>query len=229
MALIAGDQFQDPLKEGAGVISGSTQKSFPGPIGGLVMTKDPELGTRISATTARLLPTYPNNSVLALGIALAEMAAFGNGYISACISNAKVLANRLAERGFHPICADRDYTMSNQVILDVSDRGPALDLTRSWEAASIITSPMELPAADSGGGRPATGVRLGSQEVTRLGMGADEMTQIADLMRRVADGDRPEAVKADAAALAMRFGTVYYCFEAPYPPSPPGQRGDEES
>ncbi len=37
LGLIAGGQFQDPLSEGADVVTGSTHKTFPGPQGGIIL------------------------------------------------------------------------------------------------------------------------------------------------------------------------------------------------
>ena len=38
MGLVAGGQFQDPLREGADVMTGSSHKTFPGPQGGFVIS-----------------------------------------------------------------------------------------------------------------------------------------------------------------------------------------------
>jgi len=38
--LIAGGEFQDPLKEGADVVTASTHKTFPGPQGGIILCKE---------------------------------------------------------------------------------------------------------------------------------------------------------------------------------------------
>jgi glycine hydroxymethyltransferase len=40
LGLIAGGQFQDPLREGADLMAGSTHKTFPGPQGGIILCKE---------------------------------------------------------------------------------------------------------------------------------------------------------------------------------------------
>ena len=40
LGLIAGGEFQDPLREGADVLIGSTHKSFFGPQGGLIVSNN---------------------------------------------------------------------------------------------------------------------------------------------------------------------------------------------
>jgi len=215
MGLLAGGAFQAPLAEGADLVTGSTQKSLPGPIGGLILTLAPELGERIFDVCTHLVSNYENNRTLALGVAFAELLAFGRAYAAACIANAQSLARALETLGFKPLGAQRGYTQTNQVILDVSDRGSANTLSETWERANIITTAMHLPSPIPAAGRPPDGIRLGVQEVTRLGMGATEMHRIADLMHRAAGVDDPQTVAADATDLVRSFPTVYYTFENP--------------
>jgi hypothetical protein len=50
-------------------------------------------------------------------------------------------------------------------------------------------------------------------------MGPSEMMQVADLMRRAADGEGGRLVGQEAVELVRAFPTVYYCFEHPSPRS----------
>ena len=64
------------------------------------------------------------------------------------------------------------------------------------------------------------GIRIGTIEVTRLGMGPREMEQIAELIARVVvRNEDPERVKPDALALRSGFQNLYYCFENGLPPA----------
>ena len=218
MGLLGGGIFQDPLREGADLVTGSTQKSLPGPIGGLILTDSAALGERIFDTSTRLVSNYENNRVAALGVALTEMLAFGRAYAEACVANARAFAAALARQGFTPLGAKRGYTETNQVILDAGAGQSAEALTETWEKANIIATAMHLPSARPIVGQLMAGVRLGVQEVTRLGMGPAEMARIAELMRRAADGEDAAQVAAHATDLVQAFPTVYYTFENPTPP-----------
>ena len=56
-------------------------------------------------------------------------------------------------------------------------------------------------------------LRLGSPVCTKKGMGEGEMVEIARLLRRVLlEGEEPEAVGTDVAALVASFPGVKYCF-----------------
>jgi glycine hydroxymethyltransferase len=216
LGLIAGGAWQNPLDGNADLLTGSTQKSLFGPIGGLIVTRSDALGPAIFDECTRLVSNYENNRVMALGVAFAEMAAFGHAYAAACIDNARALAVGLAERGFEPLAAERGYTQSNQVILRVNTDVSADDLVQRWEAANIVATAMALPR-DATRTQPTNGIRLGVQELTRLGMGPDDMDRVAELLREAAAGSRTETAGRAVVDLVQAFPTVYYCFEHPYP------------
>ena len=71
LGLIAGNQFQDPVKEGADVITGSTHKTFPGPQGGIILCKE-ELHKKIdNCVFPGLVSNHHLHHVAGLGIATA--------------------------------------------------------------------------------------------------------------------------------------------------------------
>lgn len=215
LGLMAGGQFQDPLGEGAHVVTGSTQKTLPGPIGGLVITNDKELGKAITAAASALLSNYQNNRVLALGITIAEMLAFGQAYASACVSNALALAEQLASEGLALLGTRMGYTKSNQVIVDAQDGSEPL--ARALESVNIMTTIVRLPSATARPERPADGIRIGVQEMTRRGMGPGEMRTVGWLIARTARGEALEKIKVQVQELAESFQEVHYCFESPQP------------
>jgi len=58
------------------------------------------------------------------------------------------------------------------------------------------------------------GIRLGTAELTRLGMNESEMVEVAELMKRiVVDGEDPKKVGRDATEFRKDYDTVQYCFE----------------
>jgi glycine hydroxymethyltransferase len=206
LGLIAGRTFQDPLREGAHVVTGSTQKSLPGPVGGLILSANRELGDRVSAAASTFVSNYQNNRVLSLGITLTEMLAFGSDYADACVRNAQALSAALARRGLEPHCPERGWTRSSQILLDLGASDHAAQITHRWEQSAIMTTPvlMQLKAPPS----IAIGARLGVQEVTRLGMGPDEMEVIADLITGTPTAET-------VTALVQSFPDVQYCFTPP--------------
>jgi glycine hydroxymethyltransferase len=72
--LVAGRRFQQPLREGADVMTCSTYKSFGGPPGGLVVTNDPETAEAVErAAYPGLTANYDASRLAALAVAEAEV------------------------------------------------------------------------------------------------------------------------------------------------------------
>jgi len=108
------------------------------------------------------------------------------------------------------LCEKHGFTESHTLVVDVEEfRGGAM-VAKALEAANIIVNKNLLPW-DSSPVRPS-GIRLGSQEVTRLGMKEKDMDSVAELIVRVARGEDPEKVKADVVELKRSFTKVHYCF-----------------
>jgi glycine hydroxymethyltransferase len=104
LGLIAGKEFQDPLREGASTLFGSTHKSFFGPQGGIILA-DKEHGEIIKS---RIHPAFVDNAhwnrIAALALALAEMQKFGKAYARQVVRNAQALAKELAGSDFPVAC-----------------------------------------------------------------------------------------------------------------------------
>ena len=203
LGLIAGGQFQDPFKQGAEVMLGSTHKTFFGPQGGIVLAKeDSPLVEKIDLTLRPnpvLVDNYHHHRVAALAIALSELLAFGKEYAKQVVTNSQHLAKVLDDEGISIVGADWGYTESHQVLLQTENLEHGQAMCTELEKADII--------ADAG-------VRLGSQEVTRRGMKSEQISIIAELIARRLKGEKPESVKKDVHTLTKKFQSVAYCFDS---------------
>jgi len=169
LGLIACGQFQDPLREGAEVLFGSTHKSLYGPQGGIILTDSSEHAEalrrflEIDLKTGIGLVDNPHvNRIAGLGVALEEMLE-DRSYGSRVVKNAKALAHALDELEVPVRFKERGYTESHQVLLDLEAR-LAEKLCHDLESIGIFI--------DEGG-------RLGVAECTHRGMGVREMREIA--------------------------------------------------
>jgi len=199
MGLIAGEQFQDPLREGAHALFGSTHKTFFGPQGGIILA-DKEHG---EVMKAKIYPAFVDNAhwnrIAALTLALAEMRKFGKAYAEQVIRNTQALAKTLYDYGFPVVCQHLGFTQSHQTILDYGDYERGRVFAERLQHANIIVD---------------CAVRVGTCEVTRRGMKGDEMLKIAELIKRtVVDEERPENIRKDVAKLCAEFQKVEYCFD----------------
>ncbi|MCC6314558.1 MAG: serine hydroxymethyltransferase [Thermomicrobiales bacterium] len=214
LGLIGGGQFQDPLREGSCVLTGSAGKTFSGPQSGVIVWNDPALTEPLTdAIFPTLAATHQVNRVAALAAAAAEFLAFGPVYMAQIVVNAQALAAALQARDVPMLAAHKGFTRTHQAIADVRAFGGGEAVAERLAEANIITNknliPTDAPAAWDHPG----GLRIGTTEVTRWGMTEPEMARIADLMADVLHERRGSAaVRADAIELRRAFPTLQFCF-----------------
>ena len=216
LGLIAGGMFQDPLREGADVMTGSSHKTFPGPQGGFLLSssEDPAFQKRLNnAIFPGVCSSYHLHHVAGKVIALAEFEEYGAAYAKDIVTNAKHFASALAAEGFDVLAESRGYTASHQVLTrhGSTDSGAGAKAAKLLEDAGIITNMNMLPG-DTKAMTPS-GLRLGVQELTRVGMGPREMEEVARLYARVLiKNEDPQSVKDDVKALKADHQIIRYCF-----------------
>ena len=216
LGLIAGGQFQDPLREGADVMTGSSHKTFPGPQGGFLLSssEDEAFQKRLNnAMFPGVCSSYHLHHVAGKVMALAEFKEFGAAYANDIVTNARAFAEALAAEGFEVLAESRGYTASHQVLTRHGDldSGAGAKAAALLEEAGIITNMNMLPG-DTKAMSPS-GLRLGVQELTRVGFTADEMSDVASLYARVLlRGEDPRSVKADVHELKSTHQIIRYCF-----------------
>jgi glycine hydroxymethyltransferase len=216
LGLIAGGEFQDPLHEGCEVISASTHKTLPGPQHGILLAepKDPEVAKRLqSGAFPGVTSNHHLHTMAALAVSLAEHLEFGRDYARQTIQNARALGQALHERGFDVLAPDLGFTRSHTIAVRVTREGGGADVSKRLAAAGVITNKNLLPGDRSP--KNPEGVRLGTPEVTRVGMKEREMVRIAELFDGLLhQGRSPHEIAEAAANLKSNFTTIQYCFGA---------------
>lgn len=210
LGLIAGGKFQDPLKEGADLLVGSTHKTFPGPQGGIILCKE-ELKDKIDdAVFPGVVSNHHLHHLAALGIATAEMLEFGADYAKQVTSNAKALAQSFHELGFNVLCEDLGFTESHQVAMDVSDIGKASLMAKDLEANNIILNKNLLPWDDVNRSDDPSGIRVGTQELTRRGLKESHMSEVAEFIKQVVVEGKE--VRGEVSEFISSYDAVHYAF-----------------
>ncbi len=219
--MIAGGRFQDPLAEGAHVMTGSTYKSFGGPPSGMILTNDADLAERLDAIA---YPGFTANFDLAktaaLGLAAIDLHTYGRAYADQCIANAQALAGALLHEGVdvfgvpgradHPdLVGGPPFTVSHHVAIAAGEYGGGNAAAKVLEAANILCSSIGLPLAPIAG--DANGLRLGTQELTRWGLREPAMIHVARLFADALLVRRDAAAIAiDVAVMKAEFSTVQF-------------------
>tara|TARA_Y100000766_G_scaffold84530_1_gene71840 strand:+ start:18483 stop:19775 length:1293 start_codon:yes stop_codon:yes gene_type:complete len=218
LGLIAGGVFQDPLREGADIMTGSSHKTFPGPQGGFLLSSNEDTTFQRKLNNAMfpgVCSSYHLHHVAGKVVALAEFEAFGTSYAQDIVKNAQAFAQALAAEGFDVLAESRGYTASHQVLTRHGeiDSGAGASAAVLLEKAGIITNMNMLPG-DTKAMTPS-GLRLGVQELTRVGMGPREMEEVASFYSRVLLKQEDAAtVKHDVSHLKSEFQHVQYCFDS---------------
>jgi len=214
--LIAGGKFQDPLREGTDTVTMSTHKTLFGPQGGLVLGFDRHEESIKKAMFPGLTSSHHIHHMAGKAVAFAEALEFGKDYAAQTINNAKALASELNNIGFKVLGEKRGYTESHQTVVNVLDYGDGGIVEADLEKANIIVNRQLIPGdlkANRHYMHPG-GIRLGTSEITRLGMKESEMKEIASMIKDVVvDKKEPGEITGKIAEFRKEFQKTQYCFD----------------
>jgi len=221
LGLIAGGQFQDPLKEGADFITASTHKTFPGPQGGVILANsgDERMEKATMMVQRAVFPLTTSNTHLgrlpALGLVALELKLYGAELAKQTIKNAQTAGEYLFENGVKVLGEKKGFTRSHQIAVDVQDYGGGRKVAENLEEANIILNKNLLPYDDQHNRENPSGIRVGFQEVTRRGFKESDVKHLCDLMLDVVKGKRkPAEVRKDVIALRQNFKEIKYGFQS---------------
>jgi glycine hydroxymethyltransferase len=211
LGLIAGGQFQDPLREGATWLTGSTHKTFPGPQRGVILGNLDAEGEKKywSAADRGVFPGSSSNHHLhtlpALLVAIREMKKYGREYAAQIVRNAQALGRSLDELGTPVEAREYGYTRSHTIAVNVSQWGGGVEVAKGLEGNDIIVNYNMVPGDTDP--RNPSGLRIGVPEVTRFGMDERAMGELAQLIH---DAIRGKNVKEQVHSLRRRFLEMKY-------------------
>ncbi len=202
--MIAGGAWPNPLHEGADLMTMSTYKSLGGPAGGLVFTSRADLAARLDAIAyPGLTANFDVAKTAAVAITMFDWLEYGQAYTATMIDNAVALAGELEARGLPVFRTVNGPTGTYQFALDMSADGGGHPAALRLRDANLLTCAIGLPH-DEG-----AGLRFGTPEITRLGMTAADMPELADLITAGLRGE-PAQVAARSSAMRQRFDTVHF-------------------
>lgn len=203
LGLIAGKTFPNPLESGVDCLCGSTHKTFPGPQKAIFLTNNEFIHKHIKKVGYDFISSVHLNNVLALYVATIEMQKYGNTYAKQIIENSKALGERLSQRGICIPTYEQGISQTHQVWIKIAS--PQL-IYESLAKFGINTNCMRIPGVNG------LGLRLGTAEVTRLGMKEQEMYIIADLIADIIQNNTQTA-RSSIISLTKRFSHVLYSID----------------
>jgi glycine hydroxymethyltransferase len=195
------------------VVTTTTHKTLRGPRGGLIMTKDAELGKKLNKAVFPGTQGGPLEHVIA-----AKAVAFGEAlkpefkaYSEQVIANAQAMAAAFQARGIKLVS---DGTDNHLILLDLrSINMTGKEADRLVSQINITANKNTVPF-DPQSPFVTSGLRLGSPAMTTRGMGATEFKEIANIVADCLLKPEDEAVKQDClqrvTALCDRFPLYPY-------------------
>ena len=212
--LIAGRAWQQPLAEGAHVMTMSTYKSLGGPPSGLIVTDDVALAERLDAVAfPGMTANFDAGKTAALAITLLDWLALGRDYAARMVATAQALAAALDAAGLPVFETEGGFTRSHQLALLAAPFGGGQTAARRLRRANLLACGIGLPVTELSA--DLNGLRLGTPEMVRWGMGPEHMPALARLLARALVGNEaPEDVAAEVTAFRAGFDRLHFIREA---------------
>jgi glycine/serine hydroxymethyltransferase len=207
--------LQEPFREGADIVTGSTHKTFFGPQRGVVVSnlgKNNPLSKLWIDIKSRAFPGSTSNhhlgTLVGLLMATYEMNAFKHEYQKQVRQNARAFARALHDRGITVEGDEADgFTETHQVVIRVRKYGLGNELALRLEKNNIITNYQALPDDESF--LESSGIRMGVQEMTRFGMKEHDFETLAEYTADVIIN--AAKVKEKIITLRKKFLHMEYC------------------
>ncbi|MBD2327419.1 serine hydroxymethyltransferase [Alkalinema sp. FACHB-956] len=205
--LVATGHHPNPLPY-CDVVTTTTHKTLRGPRGGLIMTRDADLGKLFDKAVFPGTQGGPLEHVIA-----AKAVAFGEAlkpefktYCAQVIANAQTLAAQLQARGFKIVSGGTD---NHLLLVDLRSIGMTGKIADALVSEVNITANKNTVPFDPESPFVTSGLRLGTAAMTSRGMGTAEFTEIAniiaDRLLNPEDAAIAQSCRDRVAALCERF------------------------
>ncbi len=204
LGLIAGGQFPQPLEGGASLITASTHKTFGGPQGGILLGRRPaDLEAMLPALYPGLVTNHHLMRIPAMVALFAEWRTYGCDYARTIVARAVALADALEERGVPVVRTAQGPTCSHTLLLKVPS---AEKKVAQLEALGILTGAVTLPVEQG-----SEGIRLGVQELVRMGLQGDQIPDLAQLISEGLQDPVPAGIGARIRELSASLKDIHFC------------------
>ncbi|MFB4394886.1 MULTISPECIES: glycine hydroxymethyltransferase [unclassified Pseudomonas] len=181
LGLIAGGVYPNPFDAGVDLVTSSTYKTLPGRPQGLVLGRNPQDAQALDRVLdGQMLANYDAGRLASLAVTLDEALADNGAYARAIVENSAALHRALLEAGLPVIAAQGREVHTHQLLLPLSSSVDPRAVMRVLQTHAILIGTCVDPTQ---AGRYA--LRLGTQFITRQGLGATRMPEVARLLAQV--------------------------------------------
>ena len=216
--LVATGHHPNPVPH-CDVVTTTTHKTLRGPRGGLILTRDPELGKKLNKAVFPGTQGGPLEHVIA-----AKAVAFGEAlkpefeeYSAQVIANAQAMAEGFKKREIKLVSNGTD---NHLILVDLRSIGMTGKKADALVSQVKITANKNTVPFDPESPFVTSGLRLGSPAMTTRGMGTTEFQEIANIIADKLLNPEDETIQQEClrrvAALCDRF-PLYPYLQIPVP------------
>ncbi|MEM1262229.1 MAG: serine hydroxymethyltransferase [Pseudomonadota bacterium] len=205
--LVAAGEYPNPVPF-ADAVTTTTHKTLRGPRGGLILSRDTELGKKFNSLVFPGIQGGPLMHVIAAkAVALREaLQPEFRRYQQAVIANARTMAATLVERGYAIVSGGTD---NHLFLVDLTAKGiTGKDADLTLGRCNITVNKNTVPN-DTRSPFVTSGLRMGTPAITTRGFGSNECRQlagwIADVLDDLDDAATHQRVKNDVLSICQHF------------------------
>ncbi|EOU2547303.1 hypothetical protein ACWOQH_000609 [Vibrio parahaemolyticus] len=208
-ALVLGGALSNPLVSGGDSFGGSLHKSFSGPHKAFIATNNRTVIDRVNYCSDRFISHEHPNDFLAMTASLLEFdECDGCEYANKMVENGQQLEAALMNMGGESFESSFIPTRTHQLHLS-NFRGRSLhEVFNMWVNNSIITNYFT-----SFLGKNISAIRIGVNEITKLGFDYQGISDLSEAMTYSADGNYKRA-KEIIVELKKIYFKPRYCYDA---------------
>ena len=173
MGLILGEAFENPLDSGADIVIGSMHKTYPGVHKGIIATNRRIINDLLEHNGVIYISHDHISDIIALGLTVEEFEKKGIQYARQTVLNAKYLSACLKNNGFSVSEFNNKFTDTHQIWIKCESEAVAIKYLYSLMKKKIYANVIRVPFSDK------YGIRLGIQEITLLGYGEKELSDLS--------------------------------------------------